>query len=270
VNTRRSKNPTNNAPGSEALVRLSEIAAIRQGSGPEVLLVHGGASPSTTWSPLAPLGHRWTLVVAHRRGYPPSPPPPEGHQDFLIDAADLGPLLAGHPHVVAHSYGGLGAFIAATQDPQLVRSLTLIEPAFYLLPDDPDVAHFKRLGDAVLTYGLDTDPGALREFLAVAGAPVDDRAPLPADVVRGVRRAQGSRRPGEADLAFEVIRDSDVPCLVVSGGHTPAIERICDALASELRAERLIITGAGHFVPAAPQFVERLEEFLLSADPRIT
>jgi hypothetical protein len=53
---------------------------------------------------------------------------------------------------------------------------------------------------------------------------------------------------------------------VASGGHAPGLERICDALAVELNAERLIAPGAGHFVAAAPGFAERFERFLASVD----
>jgi pimeloyl-ACP methyl ester carboxylesterase len=240
------------------------ITVIRQGSGPEVLLVHGGASPATTWSGLEPLTRRWTLAFVHRRGYPPSPPPPNGRQDFEVDAADLAPLLDSAPHVVAHSYGGPGALIAATRRPAQVRSLTLIEPALHLLPDDPEVARFQRIGDAVLTHGLETDPATLREFLAIAGAPVDE-GPLSDAVANGVRRAHGSRSPFEAKPALDVLRDAGIPALVASGGHTVAVERICDALATELQAQRLIAPGAGHFVAAAPGFRDQLEQFLSSA-----
>jgi pimeloyl-ACP methyl ester carboxylesterase len=152
---------------------MAPIAVIREGAGPEVLLVHGGASPSTTWGALAPLGQRWRLALVHRRGYPPSPPPPAGRQDFELDGADLVPLLEGGPHVVAHSYGVLGTLIAATSAGARVRSLTLIEPPlWYLAARDPEVAHLERIGDAVLTHGLDAEPATLREFLRLAGAPV--------------------------------------------------------------------------------------------------
>jgi hypothetical protein len=40
------------------------------------------------------------------------------------------------------------------------------------------------------------------------------------------------------------------------------MERICDALAVELQAERAVVPGAGHFVAAAPGFAERLDRFL--------
>jgi pimeloyl-ACP methyl ester carboxylesterase len=242
------------------------IAVVRQGEGPEVLLVHGGASPATTWSALAPLSGRWTLAFAHRRGYPPSPPPTGGRQDFDVDAADLVPLLDRRPHVVAHSYGVLGALIAATRRPAHVRSLTLIEPPLYIV-DDPAVARLERMGDAVLAHGLDADPRTLREFLRLAGAPVGDDGPLPEDVAFAVRRAHGSRPPGEAHPELDVLREAGIPSLVASAGHAAALERICDALADALGGERLIAPGAGHFVAAAPGFAERLERFLRRAQP---
>ena len=85
---------------------MSAIVVIREGSGPEVLLVHGGASPATTWSGLEQLTQRWTLALVYRRGFPPSPPPPSGRQDFELDADDIGELLDDRPHLVGHSYGG--------------------------------------------------------------------------------------------------------------------------------------------------------------------
>ena len=238
------------------------VAVIREGEGPEVLLVHGGASPATTWSGLESLSARWTLAYVHRRGYPPSPP---GRHDFDVDADDIAPLLSGRPHVVAHSYGTLGAAIAATRSPEQVRSLTIVEGPLYLEPDDPDVARLRRLGDEVLAHGLDTDPDVLREFLRGAGAQFPDSGPLPEAVAHGVRRAHGGRSPSEADPPLEVLRDAGVPCLVASGGHDRAMERICDLVAEALGAERLVAPGAGHFVAAAPGFAERLERFLLAA-----
>jgi pimeloyl-ACP methyl ester carboxylesterase len=241
---------------------VNEIAVIREGEGPEVLLVHGGASPSATWSALAPLRARWTLAVVCRRGYPPSPQP-EGRQDFDVDAADLAPLLDARPHVVAHSYGVLGTLIAAARAPRRVRSLTLVEPPLYhLVSGDAEVARIERLGDAVLTHGLDAPESTLRAFLHLAGAPGVDDGSLPDAVAHAVGRAHGARRPGEARPALDVLRAAGVPALVASGDHAAGIERICDALALALRAERLVAPGNGHFVAAAPGFAARLERFL--------
>lgn len=242
---------------------------IREGEGPEVLLVHGGASPAATWAGIANLKRRWTLVTAYRRGFLPSPSPPDGRQDFDVDANDLAPLLDRRPHVVAHSYGALGALIAVTRRPTRVRSLTLIEPPlFHLAPNDPEVARFQRMGDEFLAKGLDTDPATLREFLRVAGASVPDAGPLPENVVQAIRRAHGSRSPSEARPALDVLRDADLPVLVASGDHASFLERAADALAADLHAQRLVAPGAGHFVAAAPNFGERLEQFLRSAERR--
>lgn len=247
------------------VVAMDAIAVVREGTGPEILLVHGGASPHATWGALWPLAARWTLAFVHRRGYPPSPPPLDGRQDFDVDAADLAALLGSRPHVIAHSYGVLGTLIAAARTPARVRSLTLIEPPLYfLLPDDAEVARLQSLGDAVLTDGLDADPETLHEFLRLAGAPSIERGPLPEAVAHGVRRAHGGRLPGEARPPLAALRDGGVPSLVASGAHSSGLERICDALAGALHAERLVAPGAGHFVAAAPGFAEPLERFLVS------
>jgi pimeloyl-ACP methyl ester carboxylesterase len=247
----------------------AEIAVVREGEGPEILLVHGGASPETTWRGLAHLRDRWTLASVHRRGYPPSPPPRNGRKDFEVDAADVLPLLDSRPHVVAHSYGVVGALIAAGQRPENVRSLTLIEPPlYYLVPGDPEVEHLERIGNIVLAEGLAADPKTLREFLRIAGAPGVGDGPLPEAVANGVRRAHGDRPPGEARPALDRIRAAAVPSLVASGAHAPAIERICDALASALDGERLVAPGEGHFVAAAPGFAERFERYLCGVSPR--
>lgn len=248
---------------------MDAIAVTREGEGPEILLVHGGASPSTTWGQLAPLKARWTLAFAHRRGFPPSPPPPDGRQDFDIDATDLASLLDRRPHVVAHSYGALGALIAATHEPAQVRSLTLIEPPlFYLIPDDLELMRFQRMGDEFLAHGLETDPATLREFLQIAGSPVPDDGPLPENVVQAVRRAHGSRSPSDARPTLDVLRDAGIPVLVASGDHASFLERAADALAAELHAQRLVVPGAGHFVAAAPGFADHLERFLVSTPTR--
>jgi pimeloyl-ACP methyl ester carboxylesterase len=50
-------------------------------------------------------------------------------------------------HVVAHSYGANAAVLAAQQDPALVRSLTLLEPACFDLARGMPAVEGPHLGD---------------------------------------------------------------------------------------------------------------------------
>jgi pimeloyl-ACP methyl ester carboxylesterase len=207
-----------------------------------------------------------TLARVYRRGYPPSPPPPEGRQDFEVDAADVASLLDARPHIVAHSYGGLGTLIAATRGPARLRSLTLIEPPlYYLVPDDPEVARLERMGNAVLTHGLEADAAALRKFLRLAGAPEVDAGPLPDEVARGVRRAHGGRLPGEARLALGLIATRASPRWWPRAVTLPSWSGSATRSPQSSMLNGWSRPGAGHFVAAAPGFVNRPHEFLVSA-----
>ncbi|MFC0107672.1 alpha/beta fold hydrolase [Kibdelosporangium aridum] len=238
----------------------------RSGTGPSVVLVHGGLPPNITWSSQQELETRWTLIVPSRRGYPPSPP--ASLQDFLADADDLVELIAQEPggvHLVGFSYGGLGACIAAERMPERVRSLTLIEvPLWVAAEDDEVVMELAGLADRFAASADDAQ--AESEFFALAGV---DRDML-AGEDDGVRHAMGLwrelRSPREAQPRFEVITEAGTPTLVFSGDHNPALERLCDALAARLDAQRACLPGAGHAVQHAPGFNAMLETFLTTAE----
>jgi hypothetical protein len=53
------------------------------------------------------------------------------------------------------------------------------------------------------------------------------------------------------------------PRTVISGGHSPGFDAVCDALAEKLGAERAVIPGRGHTIPSTGgPYNERLESFL--------
>ena len=89
------------------------------GTGDRVVLVHGSlATGAEEWEaqrPLADEGFR--LVVFDRRGYGQSPL--ATGEDFLVDADDIVELMGDGAHLVGHSYGGLGAMIAAARRPDV-------------------------------------------------------------------------------------------------------------------------------------------------------
>ena len=121
----------------------------QRGEGPRVLFVHGSvASGSMTWKAQYPLADRWTLLVLDRRGFGESPP--ADRDDFEDDARDIAEALGDGAHLVAHSYGGVGALLAAAARPQAVHSLTLVEPAAYSVAVDQE--HVRRTVDQVAAY----------------------------------------------------------------------------------------------------------------------
>jgi pimeloyl-ACP methyl ester carboxylesterase len=226
---------------------MSDLFVETWGTGAPVVLVHGslatGADEWPAQRPLADEGFR--LLVPDRRGYGRSPA--ADGEDFLRDADDIVTLMGEGAHLVGHSYGGLGVLFAAARRPDATLSLALLEPATFALgqhhpasrgladeiralwdqdlPDEPWVVRFLKL--------VGSDPDALSpEFLAAA-------VPL-VPVFRRGRLALCSDLP-LAELATEAF-----PKLVISGGHSLALDAICDDLAQRIGASRAVAAGCGH------------------------
>jgi pimeloyl-ACP methyl ester carboxylesterase len=222
------------------------------GSGPRLLLVHGGVGPEVGWEKQEALADRFSLLLPWRRGYGGSPSAEQ--QDFDLDAGDLLELLdEGPAHAAAFSYGALGLLVAAGGSPGSFLSLTLIEPPLFgLAGDDPAVqALLGQLGQ-LMQSGPAGAPPELEEFLSLQKLSAE----------RGFPPPPAMRPPFEAEIDFGAIRSAGLPVLVVSGDHHPGFERTCDAVAEALGAERAVFPGEGHAPQRADGFNEGLEEFL--------
>lgn len=241
----------------------------RTGHGPPVLLLHADvATGAAAWMRQRPLAERWELVVPDRPGYGRSGP--VDRVDFAVEAGQLAPLLGAGGHLVGHSYGGVVALLLAAAHPRQVRSLTVVEPpAFSVAPAHPDVAALL----AALRDLWDDPPDDADRFFArfaeLMGERSWPRPPMPPQMERGVRRLIGERPPWEAVIDTGALRDAPFPMLVVSGGHSPALEALCDALAELTHARRKVVQGAKHAVPRTGEpFNAVLERFLESAEFR--
>src|SRR6185437_3555649 len=96
-------------------------------SRPRILFVHGSVvNGELTWSAQKPLANRFELVIPNRRGFPPGPD--VERVDFDDEAVWIERYLEPGAHLVGHSYGGVIALLAAARRPELVRSLTVLEP----------------------------------------------------------------------------------------------------------------------------------------------
>ena len=225
------------------------------------VLVHGsvGNGPAT-FSALGPLEERFDVVVPNRGGYPPGPV--LERIDFEEQAVELAPLLEDGAHLVGHSYGGVISLLIAARYPKRVRSLTVSEPpAFGVARGNPDVEQLVAGLNEFFAAGPYEPSEYLRGFLVSVGSELRLPEPLPPALEQGARAAMVERPPWEAEIPLDELAAAPFPKLVISGGHHAAFDAVCDVLEERLRAERAVLPGAGHSVPRAPGYAERLLEF---------
>src|SRR5215510_7119226 len=105
-----------------------------RGAGEPVILIHGSVV-ADSFLPLMEqhaLNSHFRLVRYHRRGYIGSThsPPPVSIADQAHDCVELMRQLGiDRAHLVGHSYGGVIALMTALEEPALVHTLSLLEPA---------------------------------------------------------------------------------------------------------------------------------------------
>jgi pimeloyl-ACP methyl ester carboxylesterase len=231
------------------------------GAGPRLVLVHGSVGGgAATWSEQRPLAEQFTLVIPERSGYPPNPP--LDRIDFERQAEEIAELVELGDHLVGHSYGGVVSLLAAALRPDALRSLTVNEPpAFGLVRGDRAVEAF--IGEIA---SAPREPRAYVEyFLPRVGSALKLPNPLPESLEAGGRAALAERAPWEAEIPLDELEATPFPKLVVSGGHHAAFDAVCDVLERRLDAERAVVPGAGHSIPRAPGYNERLVAFLDAA-----
>ncbi len=232
------------------------------GAGDAVVLVHGSlATGAEEWEaqrPLADEGFR--LVVFDRRGYGQSPF--ATGEDFLVDADDIVELMGDGAHLVGHSYGGLGAMIAAARRPDLTRSLTLLEaPA---LVSDEEAPAWQALVDEVTALWSEDIPDEawVVRFLEAVGSDPDQLPPgMLALAVPLVPVFRQGRPFYGAEVPLRELAEAPFPKLVVSGGHHEGFDQMCANLARRIGASQAVVEGAGHEI----QFTgDPINEALLS------
>ncbi|MDQ3777649.1 MAG: alpha/beta hydrolase, partial [Actinomycetota bacterium] len=89
------------------------------GTGPDVLLLHGGADNLETWRDLVPrLRRRFRLVAYDARGHGQSPTPAHASVEDLVSdvTAVADELELGRPLLLGHSMGGVNALLAAASE----------------------------------------------------------------------------------------------------------------------------------------------------------
>ncbi len=120
---------------------------LKAGSGPPVVLIHGGASDSRDWEgTMAALSHRYSLYAPDLIGFGLSDRNKDGYylsdfSDFILGFMET--LGLEHPVLVGHSFGGRLCLEIALRYPEKVRKLVLLDAA--------GVGKVSILGNIILT-----------------------------------------------------------------------------------------------------------------------
>ena len=224
------------------------------GDGAPVLLVHGSlATGAEEWEaqrPLADAGFR--LLVLDRRGYGRSAPAPG--EDFLADADDLVELMGDGAHLVGHSYGGLGAMLAAARRPEATRSLALLEaPAPTLAATDPAWPALVAEVRGLWGEELPDEVWVVRFLTAVGSDPTQFPPEMLAAAVPLVPVFRKGRPFFDHEPPLAELAAATFPKLVVSGGHHTGFDTMCADLARRIGGEHAVVAGAGHEIQFAGQ-----------------
>ena len=233
---------------------------------PRLLLVHGSVvNAELTWNAQKPLAERFEIVAPNRRGFPPGPD--VERVDFEDEAVWLERFLEPGTHLVGHSYGGVISLLAAARRPEDVRSLTVIEPpAFGIASGRPGVDEFIERIERHWSDGPRAPGEFLGGFLALVGSSIPPGEFNP-ELLQGARTLMVERSPAEAVFPFDDLARAPFPKLVVSGGHSPAFDAVCDVLEERLGAERAVLPGVGHSVQRlGDPFNELLAGFIERAE----
>ena len=199
-----------------------------EGRGVPAVFVHNiftwGSDEAYGFAAQRSLADRYRLLLVDRRGYGRSPDTDQS--DFDADADDLVELLARQEcgaHVVGHGNGGLAAMLAAGRRPDLVRSLTLIQPAAFSAATGHPVIQemLLRVGDSAGVPDSVTPEQYLRASTEGLGMAMPDPTP---QRLRAVATSMHERPVWEAVVPLSPLRAAPWPTLVVCGTWQDAPE----------------------------------------------
>ncbi len=249
---------------SERMVRVAidggELETILLGSGDPIALVPT-ALDTDELLPLAErLRGRFRVVHYHRRGYAgssPTAPPGSVARDAADCAGLLGALAIRRAHVLGVSYSAAVALQLAVDHPDLVHTLTLVEPPPVHGPGD---AGFRAASAELLRdrQARGAEAAADRFLTGLAGPAWRDQldALLPSGSARVLRDSASFFDldiPALLEWPFDATAAARVRCPVlhVAGSdHGPLFRGVGELIRTWLpHADQVTIAGAGHDVP---------------------
>ena len=246
-------------PNPKATLRLERpgggwLHYASAGAGAPVVLIHGFGLDCGMWDP------QWSAFTQHHRvirydlrGYGSSSLP-EGAYSHVDDLLALIDSLGARPaHLVGLSLGGRVALRVAAQNPEVVRSLTLADPALDGHPWSDDwLQRWRKMTEAATRGDLGAAKKLWREHILFEPANKD---PKVADALRvmidrysGWHLDHPDPGTGPASSVAEALSSISIPTLVLVGEFDlPDFQSIARRLGQEMpQAELRTIAGSGH------------------------
>ncbi|MGR0159724.1 alpha/beta fold hydrolase [Paenarthrobacter nitroguajacolicus] len=207
-----------------------------------VVFVHGlGSFGAAAWPKQHGMALAYDALFLRRHGFDTLAEPVES--DVAADAAIVIHALsdAGGGHIVAHEQGAISAMLAAIERPDLVHSLSLVEPSCLSLTAElPATSSYRALMKPLFDVRDQlNDADYQREFYRRAFSAETGGLDTP-EARRSARRLRLQAPPWEAPLHIV----PGVPTLVLTGGWEPLYEEIAGYL-QETGALRRVAAG-GH------------------------
>ncbi|WGM18880.1 alpha/beta hydrolase [Paenarthrobacter sp. OM7] len=207
-----------------------------------VVFVHGlGSFGAAAWPKQHGMALAYDALFLRRHGFDVAAEPVGS--SVAADVAVVINALAdtGGGHVVAHEQGAISAMLAAIERPDLVHSLSLVEPACLSLTAElPATASHRALMEPLFDVRSQlNDADYQREYYRRAFSAETGGLDTP-EARRSARRLRLQAPPWEAPLHIV----PGVPTLVLTGGWEPLYEEIAGYL-QETGALRRVAAG-GH------------------------
>ncbi|MFJ6456931.1 alpha/beta fold hydrolase [Paenarthrobacter sp. NPDC091669] len=207
-----------------------------------VVFVHGlGSFGAAAWPKQHGMALAYDALFLRRHGFDAAAEPVGS--SVAADVAIVINALAdtGGGHVVAHEQGAISAMLAAIERPDLVYSLSLVEPACLSLTAElPATASHRALMEPLFDVRSQlNDADYQREYYRRAFSAETGGLDTP-EARRSARRLRLQAPPWEAPLHIV----PGVPTLVLTGGWEPLYEEIAGYL-QETGALRRVAAG-GH------------------------
>jgi pimeloyl-ACP methyl ester carboxylesterase len=241
-----------------------ELTYVDEGKGKPIVFVHGAVGDLRFWEPQRQAFASKYRFIAYTYRYHGTEPWPDDGKNYsgAAHAADLTAFLtglkAGPVHLVGLSYGGLLAAMVATEHSELLRSVTLAEPALFSLLTDPEAkpavdAFNKGMQEVVGLLKAGDQHAALKTMVALVRGEGPDSFDKQAEPVRrmfeeNARTLQPLFAAPLPLVSCEILSKVKTPTLVVEGAQTPEwFRRINKATVSCIAGSRFVtIPDASH------------------------